>query len=204
MKSPFLSSIQIYLFEEQREPFNYDTTVQNLLNQKDFLTNWWLKVIEYDVEKWLAKHAGFIPDQIPYDYLDRPPRDLQAIEKNLVKVRQVLLAESSENPDLDGFQSVLKTPLIERIIEKIDQFLRTAQIFIQCTCSEFSSLPDISSLFTPKILNVQKSKLLKWDFFDRLAETSLSLLKQNQIRKIYSDCEDLMISTTKICVASMN
>eukprot|EP01104_Vermistella_antarctica_P018385 TRINITY_DN6778_c0_g1_i1.p1 TRINITY_DN6778_c0_g1~~TRINITY_DN6778_c0_g1_i1.p1 ORF type:complete len:1084 (-),score=300.94 TRINITY_DN6778_c0_g1_i1:78-3329(-) len=86
--------------------------------RKADLTEWWLKLIDHRVDKFL-EDRGFILNAIPEDYIEERPEDFDAIRHNLA----ILKLAIKPSTDLNGEMLVLVNKLKAEIMPKIDEFV---------------------------------------------------------------------------------
>jgi len=81
------------------------------------LGDWWLKLIQKRVRAKL-ENIGYVFDAIPPDYINKPPRDMETIQRNLALLKDCL----SPSADPHGIQDLVKE-LNDQIYPRIDEFL---------------------------------------------------------------------------------
>merc|ERR1712137_844517 len=101
--------------------------------KKQEITEWWLTVIESRVEKFL-KVLNWDFTAVRYDYIEKPPDDLNAVRSNLKLVNEIL--EKSE--DIHGVQALLQE-IKDVVYPKIDMFIQNAQLAL---CEKLHLDPD--------------------------------------------------------------
>ena len=101
LPSCVLSEIQKYsdIFEERME--SLINLMKDLVDgtKKKEVTEWWLSYIETETNQFLCDR-GYQMDALPYNYLDVPPRDFEAVRRNLKIIRDIMSVGCEE---LDTF-----------------------------------------------------------------------------------------------------
>eukprot|EP01102_Stenamoeba_stenopodia_P006312 TRINITY_DN172_c0_g1_i1.p1 TRINITY_DN172_c0_g1~~TRINITY_DN172_c0_g1_i1.p1 ORF type:complete len:941 (+),score=160.26 TRINITY_DN172_c0_g1_i1:162-2984(+) len=92
--------------------------------RKSKLTQWWLHLIESRTDKFL-QDLGFVVDALPDDYIEKPPKDMDVVKKNLEIIREVLDVKTDKHKTTE-----LIKLLCDRIYPVIKDFVSQAQFMI--------------------------------------------------------------------------
>ena len=105
-----------------------DSQKQLVVNgtKKQEITSWWLKEIKTKVKEFL-EGIDYNFSAVGYDYIERPPDDLNEVRKNLVKIEKILSYHT--NNDIYNVNNLLDE-MKSLIYPKIDLFIKNAQTTI--------------------------------------------------------------------------
>eukprot|EP00013_Stygamoeba_regulata_P017176 CAMPEP_0177680306 /NCGR_PEP_ID=MMETSP0447-20121125/30101_1 /TAXON_ID=0 /ORGANISM="Stygamoeba regulata, Strain BSH-02190019" /LENGTH=977 /DNA_ID=CAMNT_0019189625 /DNA_START=336 /DNA_END=3269 /DNA_ORIENTATION=- len=88
-------------------------------DRKRDMTNWWLTHIEESVDKFLEQ-LGYKHDAVPRDYLAKPPRNLDEVEKNL-KIVTTCLDRTADVYSVQEFVKKLRAEIYVVIDDFVDK-----------------------------------------------------------------------------------
>lgn len=95
-------------------------------SMKRDMTDWWLKIIESEVNDFLVQH-DYVVDAVPEDYTNRPPRDTAVVLENLRIVKHIL------NPAHDAKYGVTKfvSGVKDMIYTQINSFVEDCECVLE-------------------------------------------------------------------------
>jgi hypothetical protein len=103
-----------------------------LMEQKHRLTAEYLAIVEKQVDSFLLSHYGFDSEAVPFNYLDQPPEDMNAVKENLDILLHCLsdvFLPSSQvqtkliRPTVDRVWGTMLSPLKRELLELQERLL---------------------------------------------------------------------------------
>lgn len=129
---------------------------------------------------------GYQADAIPYNYIDQPPKSMEALKRNLEIVRHLIAPTTMSEKSM--FRTRLVDPLRHLVYLKIDNFISGAKLILALTLKDNNiALNNNATNSNVSITNLEVNDIA--ELFKRLENQSNQLSEpvKHQLRELIRD-----------------